>query len=64
MNSITESASIDQCVDEILGTEVLHRVVRKPGINKGGQAVMLFDAGLGCRGRNGNQEHNGSDTTN
>eukprot|EP00957_Ditylum_brightwellii_P179615 13682139-Ditylum_brightwellii.AAC.1 len=55
MNSIIESASIDQCVDETLwphmgfGSEVLHRFVGKPGINKGSQKVMSFDAGLGCR---------------
>eukprot|EP00957_Ditylum_brightwellii_P044342 3364541-Ditylum_brightwellii.AAC.1 len=55
MNSITESASIDQCVDETLwprmgfGTEFLYRLVGKPGINKGGQTAMSFDAGLGCR---------------
>ena len=55
MNSITESASIEQCVDETswlhmgFGTEVLHRLVGKPGVNKGGQTVMSFDAGLGRR---------------
>eukprot|EP00957_Ditylum_brightwellii_P144506 11007676-Ditylum_brightwellii.AAC.1 len=43
MNSITESASLDQCVDETLwphmgfGSEVLHRLVGRQGINKGGQ---------------------------
>eukprot|EP00957_Ditylum_brightwellii_P125645 9576698-Ditylum_brightwellii.AAC.1 len=42
MNSITEYASIDQCVDKTLGphmgfgTEVLHRLVGKPGVNEGG----------------------------
>ena len=55
MNSITESASIDQCVDKTswphmgFGTEVMQRLVGKPGINKGGQTVMSFDAGLGHR---------------
>eukprot|EP00957_Ditylum_brightwellii_P093168 7093296-Ditylum_brightwellii.AAC.1 len=55
MNSITESVSLDQCVDEILwphlgfGSEVLHRLVGKPSINKGGQTVMCFDTGLGYR---------------
>eukprot|EP00957_Ditylum_brightwellii_P115520 8811457-Ditylum_brightwellii.AAC.1 len=55
MNSITESASIDQCVDGTLWpnmgfrTEVLHRLVGKSDINKGGQTIMSFDAGLGCR---------------
>eukprot|EP00957_Ditylum_brightwellii_P027811 2102960-Ditylum_brightwellii.AAC.1 len=55
MNSITESASIDQCVDETLWphmgirTEVMHRLVGMTSINKGGQAVMSFDARLGHR---------------
>eukprot|EP00957_Ditylum_brightwellii_P004034 306393-Ditylum_brightwellii.AAC.1 len=31
------------------GPEDLHRLVGKPGINKGGQTAMSFDAGLGHR---------------
>eukprot|EP00957_Ditylum_brightwellii_P043326 3283915-Ditylum_brightwellii.AAC.1 len=70
MNSLTESASNDQCVDETLwphmgfGSEVLRGLVGKTGINKGGQTVISFDAGLGHRGRDGNQEHDGSGITN
>eukprot|EP00957_Ditylum_brightwellii_P099174 7553705-Ditylum_brightwellii.AAC.1 len=54
MNPITDSASLDQCVDETLwphmgfGSEVLHRLVGKSGMNKGCQIAMSFDAGLGC----------------
>eukprot|EP00957_Ditylum_brightwellii_P170693 12992828-Ditylum_brightwellii.AAC.1 len=55
MNSIAESASINQHVDKTswphmgFGTEILHRLVGKPGVNKGGRTVMSFDAGLGRR---------------
>eukprot|EP00957_Ditylum_brightwellii_P069144 5250724-Ditylum_brightwellii.AAC.1 len=55
MNSITEVGSLKQCVDKTswlhmgFGTEVLHRSVGNIGINKGGQTVMSFDAGLGHR---------------